>query len=267
MLLLTLGTKIYKRQNISSFSMKKGTTRLKFLLLMLLFLLFFYGIVESEAVQKSVADPESLRSFVLGFGILAPVSIILLQMLQTTISIVPSQVTTVLAGFIFGPFLGLLYSIIGAVLGSMIIFSLGRKYGHKIAGLFFDEAEILHFTVFFKEKKLLALFLARLAPIFPNDLVSFTAGLTQIKLLPFNLVSTAGFAVQMVLLAFFGAELALGKLSLPLLSITIVISALLVLFLFKESLHKILIRDIHLLEKERKMIMDLVRKELRKVRL
>ena len=247
--------------------MKKGTTRLKFILLIILFLLFFYGILKSEAVQNSVANPESLRSFILGLGILAPLGIILLQMFQTTISIIPSQVTTILAGFIFGPFFGLLYSIIGAVLGSMIIFSLGRKYGHKIAGLFFDEAEILHFTIFFREKKLLALFLARVAPIFPNDLVSFTAGLTQIKLWHFNLVSTAGFIAQMVLLTYFGAELSTGEVSIPLLGTTIVISVLLALFLFKESIHKLLIRDFRLLEKERKMITGLIRKELRRVRL
>lgn len=188
-------------------------------------------------------------------------------MFQTTISIVPSQLTTILAGFIFGPFLGLLYSLIGAVIGSMIIFSVGRKYGRKIAGLFFDEAELLHFTLFFKEKKLLALFLARLAPIFPNDLVSFTAGLTQIKVWHFNLISTAGFVVQMILLTYFGAELSTGELSVPLLSISLVISLLLMLFLFKEDVHKILIGDFRLLQKERKIIKDRIAKELRKIRL
>lgn len=247
--------------------MKKGTTRLKFILLIAVLFLFFYGISESEIVKKSLADPESLRSFILGLGILAPLGIIILQAFQTTFSIIPSQLTTILAGFVFGPFLGLLYSIIGAFIGSMIIFSLGRNYGRKIAGVFFDESEILHFTVFFKEKKLPALFLARVAPIFPNDLVSFTAGLTPIKLWHFNLVSTAGFVVQMVLLSYFGAELGTGELSTPLLSITLVISALLVLFLFKESIQKILIRDIHILEKESRMIKNLIGKELRKIRL
>ncbi|MBI2582575.1 TVP38/TMEM64 family protein [Candidatus Woesearchaeota archaeon] len=247
--------------------MKKGTTRLKFILLITLFLLTFYGISKSTLVQDAIADPESLRSFILSLGILAPLGIILLQMFQTTISIVPSQLTTILAGFIFGPFLGLLYSLIGAIIGSMIIFSVGRKYGRKIAGLFFDEAELLHFTLFFKEKKLLALFLARLAPIFPNDLVSFTAGLTQIKVWHFNLISTAGFVVQMILLTYFGAELSTGELSVPLLSISLVISLLLMLFLFKEDVHKILIGDFRLLQKERKIIKDRIAKELRKIRL
>ena len=247
--------------------MKKGTTRLKFILLIAALFLFFYGISESEIVKRSLADPESLRSFILGMGILAPLGIIVIQAFQTTFSIIPSQLTTILAGFVFGPFWGLLYSLIGAFIGSLIIFSLGRNYGQKIAGVFFDESEILHFTVFFKEKKLLALFLARVAPIFPNDLVSFTAGLTHIKIWHFNLVSTAGFVAQMALLSYFGAELGIGELSMPLISITLLISVLLVLFLFKESIHKILIRDIHILEKEGKIIRNLIGKELRKIRL
>lgn len=247
--------------------MKKGTTKLKFFLLIVLVFFIFYGISESELVKKSLADPESLRSFILGLGILAPLGVIFLQAFQTTFSIIPSQLTTILAGFIFGPFFGLLYSIIGAIIGSMIIFSLGRKYGRKLAGIFFDETEILHFTLFFKEKKLLALFLARVAPIFPNDLVSFTAGLTNISLLQFNLISTGGFVAQMVLLTAFGAELREGTISAPLLSITLGISILLVLFLFKENIQRILIRDFHFLEKEGRILKRVFETELRKIRL
>jgi len=247
--------------------MKRGTTRLKFILLITLFALIFYGISRSELVQEALANPEALRSFILSLGILAPLGIILLQAFQTTISIVPSQLTTILAGFIFGPFLGLLYSLIGAFIGSIIIFSVARSYGRKIAGIFFDESELLHFTLFFKEKKLLALFLARLAPIFPNDLVSFTAGLTPIKIWQFNLISTAGFVVQMILLTYFGAELSTGEFSIPLLSISLVVSLLLLLFLFKEDVHRILIGDFRLLKKERKVIKERIAKELRKIRL
>src|SRR3989344_3811234 len=221
--------------------MKRGTTRLKFILLITLFVLIFYGISRSELVQEALANPEALRSFILSLGILAPLGIILLQAFQTTISIVPSQL--------------------------IIIFSVARSYGRKIAGIFFDESELLHFTLFFKEKKLLALFLARLAPIFPNDLVSFTAGLSPIKIWQFNLISTAGFVVQMILLTYFGAELSTGEFSIPLLSISLVVSLLLLLFLFKEDVHRILIGDFRLLKKERKVIKERIAKELRKIRL
>jgi len=252
---------------ISSFYiMTKWGRWIKLLLVVTILALLFWWIAQSDIVQESLADPEALRWFVLRFGILAPLGLIVLQMSQTMFSIIPSQLTTILAGFIFGPLWGLIYSLIGAFLGSLFIFLLARRYGSKVASFFFTEEEILHFILFFKQKKLLALFMARIAPLFPNDLVSFSAALTDISLFHFNLVSTAGFMVQMALLTFFGAELREGTFTFPLQVITLAISFLLALFLFKEKIHKVLIQDLKLLEKGENTFRKVIRKDLRKLK-
>jgi len=244
--------------------MKKESIWIKLLLIIIIVGVLFFVISQSALVRNSFKDPEALRSFILSFGILAPIGLIVLQIFQTTISIIPSQLTTILAGYIFGPLWGLVYSLIGAFLGSLLIFSLARKYGLKIASFFFTEEEIVHFILFFKQKKLVALFMARIAPLFPNDLVSSAAALTDISVLHFNLVSTAGFMVQMILLAFFGAELREGSVTFPLQLITFVISFLLFLFLFKEKIHKLLIHDLKLLEKSEMTIRKVLWKDFRK---
>ena len=246
--------------------MKKEGRWVKLLLVLIILGILFFTISQSDLVKDSFENPEALRSFILSFGVLAPLCLILLQIFQTTISIIPSQFTTILAGFIFGPLWGLVYSLIGAFLGSLLIFSLARKYGQKIASFFFTEEEIVHFILFFEQKKLLALFMARIAPLFPNDLVSSAAALTDISLFHFNLVSTAGFMVQIVLLTFFGAELREGSVTLPLQIITIVISFLLFLFLFKEKIHKILIHDLKLLEKGEMTLRKVLRRDVWKKR-
>jgi len=246
--------------------MQKRARWIKLVIFILLLALLLWWIAQSDIVQESFSDPEALRWFVLRFGILAPLGLIVLQMIQTMVSIIPSQLTTILAGFIFGPLWGLIYSLIGAFLGSLFIFLLARKYGTKIASFFFTEQEIMHFILFFKQKKLLALFMARIAPLFPNDLVSFSAALTDISLFHFNLVSSAGFMVQMVLLTFFGAELREGTFTPALQVITFVISFLLALFLFKEKIHKILIHDLKLLEKGEKTLRKVLGKDIRKLK-
>ena len=245
--------------------MKKEGRWIKLSLILLMLGAFFFAVSQSDLVRNFLQDPEALRSFILSFGLLAPLGLIILQMFQTTISIIPSQLTTILAGYVFGPLWGLVYSLIGAFLGSLLIFSLARKYGGKIASFFFTEEEIIHFILFFKQKKLVALFMARIAPLFPNDLVSSAAALTDISVLHFNLVSTAGFMVQMVLLTYFGAELREGSVTLPLQIITVVISFLLFLFLFKEKIHKILIHDLKLLEKGEMTLRKVLRKDLRNI--
>ena len=240
---------------------KKGHHKLKYLLFLILAILLYYLITESKAVQYYLANPELLKSLILSFGILAPIAIILLQTFQTTISIIPSQITTIVAGFGFGPVLGLVYSLIGAFFGSMIIFVVGRKYGKELALKLFGKKEMVHFHIFFKQKKKWALFLARIAPIFPNDLVSFMAGLTSIRLRDFNWVSTFGFILQMVILTYFGSELAAGEVSVTMILITVVVSLLLLLLIFKRPIKKFLIKELHLLEKEEKLL----EKEFKKI--
>ena len=225
---------------------KKGHHKLKYLLFLILAILLYYLITESKAVQYYLANPELLKSLILSFGILAPIAIILLQTFQTTISIIPSQITTIVAGFVFGPVLG---------------FVVGRKYGKELALKLFGKKEMVHFHIFFKQKKKWALFLARIAPIFPNDLVSFMAGLTSIRLRDFNWVSTFGFILQMVILTYFGSELAAGEVSVTMILITVVVSLLLLLLIFKRPIKKFLIKELHLLEKEEKLL----EKEFKKI--
>lgn len=229
--------------------MKKSHRKIKFLIILLIIIGLYFLLSESSLVEEYIANPETLRNLVLSFGILAPIAIILLQAFQTTISIIPSQITTIIAGFVFGPFLGLLYSLIGAMLGSALVFMLAKKYGKKLSLKLFDKKEIVHFNIFFRQKKRLALFLARIAPIFPNDLVSFAGGLTTISFRDFNIISAIGFVVQMVILTFFGAELASGKVSPFLIIITVLVSLGFLLLVFKEKLKRIFIKDFHKIEK------------------
>ena len=229
---------------------KKRHHRLRWIILILMLVAFYFLASESTIVKHYLSNPESLKNLILGFGILAPLAIIILQFSQTTISIIPSQITTIVAGFILGPSLGLFYSLIGAFFGSMFVFLLARKYGKKLALKFFEKKDLIHFNLFFRKKKLWTLFLARITPLFPNDLVSFCAGLTKIKLKNFNTISSVGFVVQMIILTYFGSELATGKISFSLIIISIIVTLLLLVAVFEKKIKKVIIKDFHKLEKE-----------------
>lgn len=214
----------------------------------LLVLGLYFLVARSNIVHHYFNNPELLKEVILSFGILAPLAIIILQTFQTTISIIPSQLTTIVAGFAFGPILGLVYSLIGAALGSAITFSFSRRYGKKLSEKLFEKKELAHFHRFFKQKKLWALFLARMAPIFPNDVVSFAAGLTKIKFRNFNVVSTIGFVTQMIVLSMFGSRLAEGEFSFATIFFSVLVGILFLVVVFKKKIKKVLIKDIHKIE-------------------
>ncbi len=230
--------------------MKKHHIRIQYILLLALVAGIYFFLTESPIGQHYLTNPAALKYLILSFGILAPLAVIFLQFFQTIFSIIPSQITTIIAGFIFGPILGLLYSLIGAVIGSAIVFLISRKYGQKIALKFFEPVELEHFRRLFKKQKGWALFLARIAPIFPNDLVSFAAGLNKIKFREFNIISSIGFVIQMIILTYFGSELAYGKINPSLVIVTILISLMLLILLFRNKIKKTLSKDFKKIEKE-----------------
>lgn len=244
---------------------KKKRHKLKYILIIVILVLFYYLISQSSLVEHYAKNPGLLRDLILNVGYLAPAILILLQIIQTTISIIPSQVTTVVAGFVFGPILGLLYSLIGAFFGSALIFLISRKYGKKLALKLFEKKDIVHFNLFLRQKKAWALFLSRVSPLFPNDIVSFTAGLTDIKFWKFNLASMLGFVVQMIILVFFGAELINGKISIPLLIFSFLVSLSVVILIFKHKIRKLIIKDFHQLEKEGQIIEQAIEREFREI--
>ena len=81
----------------------------------------------------------------------------------------------------------------------------------------------------------------------------------------FNLVSSSAFLLKMLILSFFGAKLATGKLSFGLIVTLILVGILVMVLLFRKKIKKILIKEIHKLEKEGKIIEKEIEKEFRKI--
>jgi uncharacterized membrane protein YdjX (TVP38/TMEM64 family) len=205
----------------------------------------FYFSENNPWVKEYLSQPETIKTLVLSWGIAAPLVIILLQFFQTTISIIPSQVTTIVAGFLFGPIWGGIYSLIGVTLGSETIYSLSKKYGKKLALKLFNPVEIAHFQHFFKQKGNWSIFLARIMPFFPNDLVSFTAGLIGIKRKDFHLYSTFGFIPQIVLFSLIGWGLSPETAKVTLALLVAIVILLFLAVIFKNKIKNVVIKDLH----------------------
>lgn len=74
-------------------------------------------------------DRAMMEELVRKGGIWAPVTFILIQMVQVVVPIIPGGITCAVGVVIFGPWYGLLYNYIGIVVGSGINFYLARRYG------------------------------------------------------------------------------------------------------------------------------------------
>lgn len=99
----------------------------------------------------------------------------------------------VAAGYMYGFWIGYLLSLVGAAIGTVLTYYIARLLGHDAMHLIFGEERIQQQLDTLNSKKAVVLvFLIFLIPGVPKDLCNYVAGLSEMKLKPFLLVSLIG---------------------------------------------------------------------------
>ncbi|MCC6736091.1 MAG: TVP38/TMEM64 family protein [Bauldia sp.] len=158
-------------------------------------------------------DPDRARALIESAGALGPLIFIGLQIIQVFVAPIPGQVTALAGGLLFGPWLGLLYTMIGAAIGFTLIFVLVRRFGRPFVEKFVSGDLIERFDALARRGGAFVLLLVFLLPAFPDDIISFVAGLTPIPIRTLLLVSLAGRLPGYAVLAFTGDALAADNLN------------------------------------------------------
>ena len=178
-----------------------------FLKLGLLLLLLFgaYGVFEYIDLGK-LLDPDRLVALLKNTGAFAPLYFVVLMALAVVVSPIPSLPLDIAAGIVFGPFLGMVYAVIGAEIGAVISFQIGRALGREVI------LRLLKIDVVFCEKcsdhHLLGLVaVSRLLPIFSFDLVSYGAGMSNMSLKTFALATLLGMIPPTFALTYLGSSM------------------------------------------------------------
>ena len=125
-------------------------------------------------------NQDEIRDWVSGFGIFAPIMFILLQIAQVVITPLSHYAVSLAWGYIFGVWAGFLYNWIGRVIGTIIAFYLGKILGRKILKHVVKESTMKKYDYLFDKGKSL-LFLAYFLPIFPDDELSYLAGISAMR--------------------------------------------------------------------------------------
>lgn len=163
-------------------------------------------------------DQAELQATLRRSGGWAPLIYIVLYTIST-ILILPSTVLNLAGGAIFGPWMGTLWTSVGAIIAAIAAFAFTRTIGRtlieeRLAGRWQAiDAEIQQGGVFY-------MFSIRLLPIIPYGLVNFAAGLTSISFKDYLLGTSLGTVpgiIPFVLLGSSGLDALQGGNILPLL--------------------------------------------------
>ena len=134
-----------------------------------------------------------------------------LQALQIVICILPGQTMQFAAGFLFHFWLGLALAASGAFVGTIIAYYLARILGRDAMHMIFGEEKINDMLSKINSKKGVAIvFLIYLIPGIPKDLCTYAAGLSEMKLKPFLILSMIGRAPGMIGSLLMGQQVNIG---------------------------------------------------------
>ncbi len=140
---------------------------------------------------RFVQAPELFRAWVDDHGIWGNLAFLGMMFLQVVIAIIPGEPLEIGAGYAFGFWEGTLLCMLGIFLGSAVVFLLVRRFGTHLVEVFFDKEKIRSLKFLQESKKRdLLIFLVMFIPGTPKDLLSYFAGLTDIKLGRWLLITT-----------------------------------------------------------------------------
>ena len=165
-----------------------------------------WDIIATGPLMTLLTSRDQLVEAVNSWGPFAPLLYILLQVLQTVVAPIPGQIVGSIGGFLFGPW-GILWTTIGTVIGCWIVFKIARRFGRPLLEKLFKKSAIDKFDFIINAKSAsLILFAIFLLPGFPDDIICYIAGLTNLSIKRLMAIVALGRFPVIVLTNYIGAE-------------------------------------------------------------
>lgn len=131
---------------------------------------------------------KEIKDFIQGKGIMAPI-IYLALLSSLPLLLFPDSVLVIAGGMIFGLFWGTVLTTVGSLIGAAISFYISRKLGQQVVKKLIKKDLVLFDK---KNSGFFLILMLRLIPLFPFKIVSYSAGLSDVKFKDFALATTIG---------------------------------------------------------------------------
>lgn len=123
---------------------------------------------------------DGIKTYILSFGIWAPIISLLLMVFQSIAAPLPAFLIAFANAAVFGWVKGAMLSWTGAMLGAALCFGIGQFLGRDVVVKLTSKFALEKVDEFFNNYGNYAILIARLLPFMSFDIVSYGAGLTSI---------------------------------------------------------------------------------------
>ena len=151
-----------------------------------LYCYFRYG----KQIYEIFGNIDNLKAFLAPFKGFDKWVFVAIRAFQTVIKIIPAEPLEIGSGVLYGTWGGMLLCLLGTMLGSLVIIALTRAFGRRIVEVFIP-IEKINSLKFLQNKKrvYISLFLIYLLPGTPKDILTYAAGITDIDMKKFLLIT------------------------------------------------------------------------------
>lgn len=137
-------------------------------------------LLHSTGFFEAARSQEGLRQYIERYTPNSHLVFFALQLSSVILAPIPSNVIAAVGGLLFGTLPAFLLTTCAVLMGSVIVFTLGRVLGRPFAERFAGQNKLEKYSEVIRRKQNTFFFLAFLFPFFPDDLLCIVAGLTDI---------------------------------------------------------------------------------------
>ena len=195
---------------------KANLTRLVLLLIIALVLVIYLAIpAVNSAVNQAMAvlgsaNLDAVAAYIRSFGAYAMVFSFVLMVFSSLIAPLPAFMITLSNAAIFGWWQGAILSWSSAMAGAALCFFLARGLGRDVIEKLAGRGALAGVEGYFQKYGTKTILVCRLLPFVSFDAVSYFAGLTPIKFLPFFIATGLGQTPASIVYSYVGGMLTGG---------------------------------------------------------
>lgn len=160
---------------------------------------------QMQVLYELLTDREQVTAYVASFGRAAPLVFMGVQVLQVIMAPIPGEATGFIGGYLFGAFIGCLYSTIALTIGSWLNFLIGRFLGKRWVRRMIPKDKLKKYDHMLRHQGMLVVFLLFLFPGFPKDYLCLFLGVSTMPMRVFLLMAMIGRIPGTLMLSLQGA--------------------------------------------------------------
>ena len=158
----------------------------------------------------SMLDLDSLKEYILSFGVWAPIISFILMILHSIAAPLPAFLITFANAALFGWVKGAILSWSSAMVGAAVCFFIAKYLGRDVVEKLTSKFAIESVDSFFEKYGKHTILIARLLPFMSFDLVSYAAGLTSMSFISFFVATGIGQLPATIVYSYVGGMLTGG---------------------------------------------------------